>query len=90
MGNTFPKLHQVNGIAYNNGGNATHGGTIISSDASQGDIVVLSPHERLGLIQKVHSKLGDFRVKCTYSLFAPHYYWRSMYAQVRNVIARCE
>ncbi len=33
MGNTLPKLHQVNGIAYNNGPNVTHGGTITSSDA---------------------------------------------------------
>jgi hypothetical protein len=33
MGNTFPKLHQVIGIAYNNDPNATHGGTITSSDA---------------------------------------------------------
>jgi len=33
MGSTFPKLHQVSRIAYNNGPNATHGGTITSSDA---------------------------------------------------------
>jgi len=33
MGNTLPKLHQVNKIAYNNGLNVTHGGTITSSDA---------------------------------------------------------
>jgi hypothetical protein len=33
MGNTFPKLHQVNRIAYNNGPNITHGGTITLSDA---------------------------------------------------------
>ncbi len=33
MGNTLSKLHQVNEIAYNNGLNAIHGGTIISSDA---------------------------------------------------------
>jgi hypothetical protein len=33
MGNTLPKLHQVIKIAYNNGPNATHGGTITSSDA---------------------------------------------------------
>jgi hypothetical protein len=33
MGNTFPKLHQIIEIAYNNGPNATHGGTITSSDA---------------------------------------------------------
>jgi hypothetical protein len=32
MGNTLPKLHKVNGIAYNSGPNATHGGTITSSD----------------------------------------------------------
>jgi hypothetical protein len=33
MGNTFPKLHQVIGIAYNNNPNATDGGTITSFDA---------------------------------------------------------
>jgi len=33
MGNTLPKLHQISKIARNNGPNATHGGTIISSDA---------------------------------------------------------
>jgi hypothetical protein len=33
MGNTFPKLHQVIEITYNNGPNATHEGTITSSDA---------------------------------------------------------
>jgi hypothetical protein len=33
MGNTLPKLHQISGIAYNSGPNATHGGTITSFDA---------------------------------------------------------
>jgi len=33
MGNILPKLHQVNGIEYNNGLNATYGGTITSSNA---------------------------------------------------------
>jgi hypothetical protein len=33
MENTFPKLHQVIGIAYNNDPNITHGGTITSSNA---------------------------------------------------------
>jgi hypothetical protein len=33
MGNTLPKLHQVNGIAYNNDPNTTHGETITLSDA---------------------------------------------------------
>jgi len=32
MGNTLPKLHQVDRITYNNGPNTTHGGTITSSD----------------------------------------------------------
>ncbi len=52
--------------------------------------MVPSPHERPGLIQKVHLKLGHFGVKRTYSLLAPHYHWRGMYAQVRDIIARCE
>jgi hypothetical protein len=33
MGNAFLKLHQIIEIAYNNGPNATHGGTITLSDA---------------------------------------------------------
>jgi hypothetical protein len=33
MGNTLPKIHQVIGIAYNSGPNATHGRTIILFDA---------------------------------------------------------
>ncbi len=56
----------------------------------QGDRVVPPPHERPSLIQKVHSELGHFGVKRTYSLPAPHYHWRGMYAQVRDIIARCE
>jgi hypothetical protein len=35
MGNTLPKLHQVNGIAYNSGLNVIHGRTITSSDVYQ-------------------------------------------------------
>jgi hypothetical protein len=33
MGNTLPKLHQVNKIEYNSNLNVIHGGTITSSDA---------------------------------------------------------
>jgi hypothetical protein len=33
MGNILPKLHQVNGIAYNNNPNVTHGEIITLSDA---------------------------------------------------------
>jgi hypothetical protein len=79
-----------NYIAYNNGPNATHGGNHFVRCLPQGDKVVPLPHERPSLIQKVHSKLGHFRVKRTYSLFAPHYHWKSMYAQVQNITARCE
>ncbi len=53
-------------------------------------VVIPPPHERLGLIQKVHLELGHFGVKRTYSIFAPHYHWRGMYVQVRDVIVRCE
>jgi len=56
----------------------------------QGDRVVPPPHERPGLIHKVHSKLRHFGVERTYSFLAPHYHWRAMYAQVRDVIARFE
>jgi hypothetical protein len=57
---------------------------------SQGDRVVPPPHERPNLIQKVHSEFKHFGVKCIYNLLAPHYHWRGMYVQVRDVIARCE
>jgi hypothetical protein len=56
----------------------------------QGNKVVPQPHEWPGLIQKIHSELGHFGVKRTYSLLVPHYHWRIMYAQVWDVIARCE
>jgi hypothetical protein len=42
----------------------------------KGDTVVRPPHERPGLIQKVHSELGHFGIKRTYSILAPHYHWR--------------
>jgi hypothetical protein len=53
----------------------------------QGDKVVPPPHKRHGLIQKVHLELRHFEIKRTYSLFALHYHWKGMYAQVRHVIA---
>jgi hypothetical protein len=56
----------------------------------QGDRVVPPPHKQPGFIQKVHSELGHFGIKRTYSFFTLHYHWKGMYAQVRNVIARCE
>jgi hypothetical protein len=56
----------------------------------QGDRMVPPPHERRGLIQKVHLELGHFGVKRIYNLLALHYHWKGMYAYVQNVIARCE
>jgi len=52
----------------------------------QGNKVVPPPHERPGFIQKVHLELGHFGVKRMYNLLAPHYHWKSMYAQVRDII----
>jgi len=56
----------------------------------QGDRMLPPPHEQPGLIQKVHLELGHFGIKCIYSLLVPHYHWRGMYAQVRDIIAKCE
>jgi hypothetical protein len=52
--------------------------------------MVPPPHEWFGFIQKVHSELGHFIIKHIYSLLVPHYHWRGMYAQVQDVIVRCE
>jgi hypothetical protein len=49
MGNTLPKLHQVIGIAYNNGPNATHGRIIISTDAYH-KVIMWFLHHMNGLI----------------------------------------
>jgi hypothetical protein len=49
MGNTFPKLHQVIEIAYNNGPNATHGGTITSFNAYH-KVIKLFLHHMNGLV----------------------------------------
>ncbi len=40
--------------------------------------MVPPPHEQPGFIQKVHSELGHFGVKHTYSVIAPHYHWRGI------------
>jgi hypothetical protein len=81
MGNTLPKLHQVIGIAYNNDSNITHGRTITSSDAYHKATKWFLHHMNdLLFFKKVHSKLGHFGIKRTYSLFTSHYHWRGMYA----------
>jgi hypothetical protein len=76
MGNTLPKLHQVIRTVYKSSPNATHGAwrdNHLVRCLPQGHKMVPPPHEWPGLIQKVHSKLGHFGVKCTYDLLAPHY-----------------
>jgi hypothetical protein len=91
MGNTFPKLHQVIGIAYNNSPNAIHGGTITSSNASHKAIEWFFHHMNgLILFRRYIRSLDILGIKHTYSLLTPHYHWKGMYAQVRDVIARCE
>jgi hypothetical protein len=52
--------------------------------------MVPPPHERFGLIQKVHLELGHFGVKHTYNLLVLHYHWRGMYVRVQDIIVRCE
>ncbi len=90
-GEYLSKLHQVSGIAYNSGSNATHGGdNHLVRCLPQGNKVVPPPHEWPGLIQKIHSELGHFGVKRIYSLLAPHYHWRGMYVQVWDIIVKCE
>jgi hypothetical protein len=44
----------------------------------------------LVLFRRYTRNLGHFGVKRIYSLLAPHYHWKSMYVQVRDVIVRCE
>ncbi len=56
----------------------------------QGNKTVLPQHERPSFIQKVHSELGHFGIKHTYSLLILHYPWKGMFTQVRDMIARCE
>ncbi len=91
MGNTFPKLHQVIGIVYNNGPNTTHGRTITSSDAyHKATNWVLHHMNDLVLFRRYTWSLHTLELKRTYSLLAFHYHWKGMYAQVRNVITRCE
>ncbi|CAM6113779.1 unnamed protein product [Calypogeia fissa] len=54
-----------------------------------GDHMVPPVLERPALIQKIHSELGYFGIKRTHNLLAPHFSWRGMYTQVRDVLARC-
>lgn len=52
--------------------------------------LVPPPHERAALIHRVHDDLGHFGIKRTYSLLVPHFHWKGMYLQVRDVVMKCE
>ncbi len=88
MGNTLLKLHQdrIQQWSKHYSWRDNH----LVWCLPQGNGVVPPPHERPSFIQKVYSEFGHFRVKRSYSLFAFHYHSRGMYAQVQDVIARCE
>jgi len=91
MGNTFPKLHQISGIAYNNGPNATHGGTITSSDAYHKATKWFHHHMNDLILFKRYTwslDILELSVVIAFSLLITIV--RGMYAQVRDVIARCE
>ncbi len=91
MGNTLPKLHQSHqDCIQHRSKRYSRSNNHLIQCLPQGNKVVPPPHERPSLIQKVHSELGHFGIKRIYSLFVPHHHWRSKYAQVRDVIAKCE
>jgi hypothetical protein len=72
MGNTLPKLHQVNKIAYNNGPKTIHGRTITSSNAyHKATGVVPPPHEWPDLIQRYTQNLDtlELNILITFLLF---------------------
>jgi hypothetical protein len=72
MGNTLPKLHQVNRIAYNIGPNAIHGGTIALSDAYHKAIKWLLHHMNgLVLFRRYTRSLDtlELNVLIAFSLF---------------------
>jgi hypothetical protein len=72
MGNTLPKLHQVNEIAYNSGPNVIHGGTITLSDAYHKVIEWFLHHmNSLVLFRRYTWRLDilELSVLITFSLF---------------------
>jgi hypothetical protein len=80
MGNTLPKLHQVNGMAYNNGPNAIHGGIITSFDAYlsqpyfEGSVRMKLTFLELGLgsplgLLKLHSLIAGVKTPCIGAFF---------------------
>jgi len=90
MGNTLPKLHQVIEITYNNDPNATHGGTITSFDAYHKAIEWFLHHmNSLVLFRRYTWSLDTFELS-VFIAFSLLITMRGMYAQVWDIITRCE
>jgi hypothetical protein len=90
MGNTLPKLCQVNEIAYNSGLNAIHGGRITSSDAYQKATKWFYHHMNGLVLFKRYIRSLDTLELSVLIAFSLLITWRGMYAQVRDIITRCE
>jgi hypothetical protein len=91
MGNTLPKLHKVIGITYNNSPSVIYGEIITLSDAYHKATKWFLHHlNGLVLFKRYIQNLDilELSILIAFSLFIT--IWRGMYAQVRNVIARCE
>jgi hypothetical protein len=72
MENTLPKLHQVIEITYNNGLNATHGGTITSFDAYHKAIQWFLHHMNGQVLFKSYTQrldISELNLLIAFSLF---------------------
>jgi hypothetical protein len=91
MGNTFFELHQIIEIAYNNDPNAIHGGTITSSHAYHKAAKWFLHHMNDMVLFKRYIQsleILELNVFIAFSLLIT--IGEVMYAQIRNVITRCE
>jgi hypothetical protein len=90
MRNTFPKLHQVIGIVYNNGPYSTHGGTITLFDVYHKATKWFLHHMNSLVLFRRYTRSLDTLELSVLIAFSLLITIRSMYAQVRDIIARCE
>jgi hypothetical protein len=91
MGNTLPKLHQVLEIAYNNSLNATHGRTITTFDAYHKATKWFLHHMNgLVLFRRYTWNLDTLELSILRAFSLLITIGEVMYAQIRNIIARCE
>jgi len=79
IGKTLPKLHQINRIAYNNGLNATHGGTITSSNvyhkATKWFLHHMNGPQLLTFLHHNTTSLCDFSLREAVVEFTLDYFW---------------